>query len=421
MSFEQETGIPMMYPNLSDTFESHKLEKPKVLALAHSTNLAGAQLAIASLIKNTSEQLDWSVVCPNNGPFVDKIDSYAEVLMADGYPWWCRGSAYTQAPTDFSVAKLNEVLDDVPYDYALTNTITIPWLAYHARIKNKPHMWYIHEYGDIDHGLKFALGYDESVSYISRISDTVMTVSKSVGDHLLKHGASIDNLRYISQSFDVEDYLNLEAPNGEEELLILGSIKKSKGQLEGLVGFNGSSIKDSHRLTIAGPVTEPGYAEDIEQYIKANGLQKKVNFVPKRVDALDYMQRASAVLVCSRNEALGRITLEALAAGRVVVGSDGGGTETLLSDSRGILYDGSAEDLTRRLDNLEEVSNILKPAEQRRQYIIDNFSPENERNDFLEAMLAAERHHSDFGYATSLYKMGKTGIFNAMRERDIIT
>lgn len=417
MSFQTEASQPITYPAV----ELLDLDKPKILALAHSPNLAGAQLALASLIKNTTEQLDWTVVCPGDGPFVEKIDHYAEAVVTEKYPWWCRGAAYTASPADFHVEKLNDVFEGIDYDYGLTNTITVPWLAYHSLMRDKPHMWYIHEYGDIDHNLSFALGYNGTVDYIQKSSDVVMTVSPSVGEHLLQHGAADDTLRYISQSFDVDAYLEIEPPTDEKELLILGSIKKSKGQLDALMGFDSSIIRDSYRLTIAGPVTEPWYADAISRYITENNLQDRVNFVPERVDGLEQMKRASAVLVCSSNEALGRITLEALAAGRVVIGSQGGGTEMLLAEERGILYDGSLVDLTRQLNGIEQVDDIpLQPVQARKQYVVDNFSPANERGDFLEAVSFADQHHSRVYSPELRRQIGKTGIFSAMRAAKII-
>ena len=421
MSFQTESSLPLKYDTPFRNEELSYVEKPKVLALAHSSNLAGAQLALASLIKNTTEQLDWTVVCPGNGPFVGSIDSYAEAVVTDKYPWWCKGAAYTSLSTDFKIEELNDVFDSIEYDYGLTNTITVPWLAYNSRMRNKPHMWYIHEYGDIDHNLSFALGYDGTIDYIRKLSDAVITVSKSVGEHLLKHGASADTLKYISQSFDIDEYLTIDPPADEKELLILGSIKQSKGQFDALAGFNASTIKDTHKLTIAGPVTEPWYAKDIKRFITQNDLEDRVNFIPERVDALEQMKRASTVLVCSRNEALGRITLEALAAGRTVIGSRGGGTEMLLSDTRGILYDGSVADLTRKMNGLgQDTNTLLQPVQDRRQYAIDNFSPINERNDFLEAVLAAEEHYVQANPVEVQRYMGKTGIFSAMKKVEII-
>ena len=421
MNIHTESHLPIIEFAPSYCAESPNPEKPKILALAHSTNLAGAQLALASLIKNTIEQFDWTVVCPGNGPFVEKIDPYAEALVTEKFPWWCRGDAYTASPTDFRVENLNEVLDGVDYDYSLTNTITVPWLAYNSLMRDKPHLWYIHEYGDIDHNLSFALGYNGTIDYINKLSDAVMTVSPSVGEHLLEHGASSDTLKYISQSFDVDAYLEIATPTDEKELLILGSIKRSKGQLDALIGFNSSTIRDSHRLTIAGPVTDPQYASSIGQYIDANDLRDRVNFIPERVDAVEQMKRASAVMVCSRNEALGRTTLEALAAGRTVIGSRGGGTEMLLSDARGILYDGSVVDLTRKLDGLgQDTDTLLQSVQARRQYTVDNFSPINERNDFLKVLLSAEHHHSQVYSSQLRHQIGKTGIFNAMKAVQII-
>lgn len=393
-------------------------ETPKVVALAHSTNLAGAQLALASLVKNTQDQLDWTVVCPSDGPFVENVEPYSDIVVTEKYPWWCKGNAYTALPTPFHVERLNEVLDGIDYDYGLTNTITVPWLAYNARTRGRPHMWYIHEYGDLDHDLSFSLGYDRAIGYINELSDVVMTVSPSVGEHLLEHGVSRDRLRYISQSFDVDSYLSIPPLEDRKDLLILGSIKKSKGQMDALVGFHESSISSTATLTIAGPVTDSWYANGIQRYIDDNGLHSSVNFIPRRVDSVEQMKLASVVLVCSKNEALGRVTLEALAAGRVVVGSRGGGTEMLLSDRRGVLYDGTAAGLKSVLDDLEHT--ILLSADERKKFVTANYSPDNERNDFLDAVEAAGDHYQRV-FAPSLSRtIGKTGIFNAMREQAII-
>lgn len=281
-------------------------------------------------------------------------------------------------------------------------------------------MWYIHEYGDLDHGLDFAVGYDRTIRYVWDNSDLVMTVSRSVGEHLLEHGASEDKLRYVRQSFEIDEYLELGPPADDNSLLTLGAIKSSKGQLDALVGFNESTIRDTHTLTIAGPVTEPWYAERIREFIDDQGLGDRVDFIPERVNAIEQMRRASTVLVCSRNEALGRITLEALAAGRTVVGSRGGGTAVLLDESRGVLYDGSTTDLTSKLDELGQSVYRLQPVEARQQYVVDNFSPERERDDFLAAIALAEDHHARSSSRRVVQQMGKTGILDAMHRIEII-
>lgn len=93
----------------------------------------------------------------------------------------------------------------------------------------------------------------------------------------------------------------------------------------------------------------------------------------------------------------------------------------LLSDARGILYDGSTTDLTRKLDGLEQSTDaLLQSVDVRRQYTVDNFSPANERDDFLASIASAEAHHAKFYSPELRRQIGKTGIFNAMRAVEII-
>src|SRR5262249_58037516 len=55
---------------------------------------------------------------------------------------------------------------------------------------------------------------------------------------------------------------------------------------------------------------------------------------------------ADVALMCSRNEAMGRVTAEAMSACRPVIGFDSGGTTELIDPGRtGLLYRGGAEAL----------------------------------------------------------------------------
>lgn len=70
-------------------------------------------------------------------------------------------------------------------------------------------------------------------------------------------------------------------------------------------------------------------------------------------DPFEVYRAADAVLVCSRSEAMGRVTVEAMFAGRPVLGYRGGATPELIVDGEtGFLYDGGAEELAERMDRL---------------------------------------------------------------------
>lgn len=392
--------------------------KLRVLAMSHSSNLAGAQLALSSLVGHTRAEVDWTVITPNDGPLVDVLEEHgnAEVVTMP-YPWWCRGKDFT--PVHMSADNINAVngfMDDIDSDLALTNTLTVPWLAYNAHKRGTPHLWYVHEYGDKDHGLVFPYGYRHSIKYIDALSDVVLTISDSVAEHLVANGISPERLMQINQSFDSDIYAKLKPPENNNNLLTIGAIKESKGHADALEAFAHSQLRRTHTLTIAGPVTEPRYADSLVKNIDNYGLNDRVQFKPRRVNTVEEMDKVGTVLVCSRNEALGRVTLEALASGRVVVGSNSGGTASLLDGGRGVLYDGSVVDLTKTLDALPSLESQLRPAEMRKAYVTSRFSPESERTGFFSAVEHAIVNSQKRRSGT----LGKTGIIAALRSAAIL-
>jgi hypothetical protein len=66
------------------------------------------------------------------------------------------------------------------------------------------------------------------------------------------------------------------------------------------------------------------------------------------------MNQADALLMCSRCEALGRVTIEAMLLGKAVIGANTGGTPELITNGvTGLLYQyGDIEDLKRAIRQL---------------------------------------------------------------------
>ncbi len=80
-------------------------------------------------------------------------------------------------------------------------------------------------------------------------------------------------------------------------------------------------------------------------------MGERVVMLGYRDELYESMFHADASLVCSRCEAFGRVTIEAMKLGRPVIGSNSGGTPELIDDHRtGLLYEpGNASDLTEKI------------------------------------------------------------------------
>ena len=89
------------------------------------------------------------------------------------------------------------------------------------------------------------------------------------------------------------------------------------------------------------------------------------------------MNEASAFLMCSKNEALGRVTIEAMFAGCPVLGRNSGGTKELIRHgTNGYLYNDIDEGV-RYLNLLIDQSDMTRLlVNEGRNFAINNFSEE---------------------------------------------
>ena len=96
-------------------------------------------------------------------------------------------------------------------------------------------------------------------------------------------------------------------------------------------------------------------------------------------DVKEHMQNATAFLMCSENEGLGRVTVESMFYGCLVIGKSSGGTKEIVKDGvTGYLFDDEAEcaSLMRKCAEKDNTAIIRKAQE----YACSTFSQEDYGN-----------------------------------------
>lgn len=107
------------------------------------------------------------------------------------------------------------------------------------------------------------------------------------------------------------------------------------------------------RLSIAGG----GRDKDLIAHIHRAGMQDFVDLLGYVEDPFPLFAAAHALVMCSRDEAMGRVTVEAMASGLPVIGHASGGTPELVRDGiTGFLYTDGAQALAGRM--LELVGDL---------------------------------------------------------------
>jgi glycosyltransferase involved in cell wall biosynthesis len=131
---------------------------------------------------------------------------------------------------------------------------------------------------------------------------------------------------------------------------LVGRFRESKGQAVAIRAF--AQVAARHpamRLLLvgdAGRTGEQGYFDACRALAGQLGVADRVEFWGYVPDPERAFLQADVALMCSRNEAMGRVTVEAMSACRPVIGFDSGGTSELIEHGRtGLLYRGGADEL----------------------------------------------------------------------------
>jgi glycosyltransferase involved in cell wall biosynthesis len=223
-----------------------------------------------------------------------------------------------------------------------------------AALIGRPHVWHIREFGDLDYQLKHDWGVHLFQRVLNRASAKV-AVSNAVRSHVLP-GALAQNsyviYNGIALKHDFDRFRARKTIVAKTKLdftfAILGLLAPWKGQEDAIRGFAEVARADPHvRLLIAGGSHE-GYLEAYRNAAISLGIADKVEFLGYVDDPYEVYFQADAVLVCARNEGMGRVTVEAMSACCPVIGFDAGGTSELIQDGEtGLLYRGGADELAQ--------------------------------------------------------------------------
>ncbi|MGA2368417.1 MAG: FkbM family methyltransferase [Dehalococcoidia bacterium] len=371
-------GYEKSYLNILCIKKSKSLN---VCFFSHSASLLGAERSLLELTRELIEDhgVLVTVVMPYEGPLHEALlDTGAAVIMSD-YSWWCD---WDNIELDMDTIKerltrsfLNvlhlseEKLSKVNPDIIMTNTIVIPWGAVAATVLGRPHVWFAREFGELDYNFKFFVPFSDVLDIITESSNIICTTSKAVRSILF---AEFDkkNIFPIYAHFDISSEsiqsagVNYYSRAGAIRLIIAGSVIESKGQKDAIMAV-GELVRRGRdaELLIIGP-TNDNDLNILNDIIKTQNLHNYVKILGWQEKAYPVMNQSDVVLVCSRFEAFGRVTAEAMLLKKPVIGTNIGGTAELIKDGyNGFLYEpGNYVQLAERIEyfikNREKIKEL---------------------------------------------------------------
>jgi glycosyltransferase involved in cell wall biosynthesis len=367
--------------------------RQRILWASHSSEIGGAELCLCEGARGLVERgHQVHVVLPSEGPLRERLHQVRASTSIAGLPPWTRHPS-SRARRFLNLA--SNLKNAVTFattvrafqpDVVVTNTVTIPTPALVAKLMGIPHVWYIHEYGDLDHGLRYDFGVEASMRYINFTSDRVIVNSKAVKKHFQSWiNPRLMKLCYYAMDIPMErDILNVR-DDKTFNIVVVGRKQRGKGQEDAIRAV--AILRDAGcelRLTLIGGGGSSEYGAYLKSLVQTRELADTVCFIDHTDDPHRFYLEADVALMCSRREAFGRVTIEAMKHGVPVIGAASGGTEELIRDGwNGRLYHpGDEKDLAAIL--LELYGN-------RQQIIImGNLARKWSRTRFTRARYAAE-------------------------------
>jgi glycosyltransferase involved in cell wall biosynthesis len=342
----------------------------RIASVTHYTELYGANRSLLDLIDGLKRYgVDSCVVCPDQGPVVDALRerevAVRVVPMASWMSLRSSGDGLSRRVFRWARSRMGAIkrlcfnlwflpvlarqLRSWGAELVHTNSSVIPSGALVAKSLGLPHVWHIRELWDLHYGLRPDWG-DRVFKRAVSSADAVIAVSEAVRTHLVgdEHHdrvhvihdgvaweADFDRLRGLARL-----HSNIK---GDYRFALVGLIHEAKGQEEAVRALAIAADRfPAVRLLIAGG----GDTSRLEQTAAELDVADKVDFLGYVQDPFGVYLKADAVLMCSRSEAMGRVTAEAMAACRPVIGRDSGGTAELVEDGHtGLLYSGGPESL----------------------------------------------------------------------------
>jgi len=376
----------------------------RICFILHSSGKGGAERVNLELIEGLEKKgIQCFAILPSDGPLINELKKSNVPLKVIKYKWWMREEG---SPLWKRIGRLIlNLIKTVPVvkqvkkwkvDVVYSNTITICVGAFAAKLLHLPHIWHIHEFGYEDHRLCFDLGEKIAMGIMNQLSDVCIVSSKAVREKykeffpdrkikLIYYAVCVTN---ESSCKILKIKRQLQEASGTK-CMIVGSLHKGKYQ-EDAIRAIGKLIDEEIdvRLYIVGE-GKLKYKQYLESLIIIDDLENHVQFLGYIDNPFPVMQQADILLICSRKEAFGRVTVEGMKAGKPVIGAGSGGTKELIRDGyNGFLYTfGDYHELAEKVKYLyQHPDEARQMGENGKQWALEKFNIEHYTDETLTVL-----------------------------------
>jgi glycosyltransferase involved in cell wall biosynthesis len=350
----------------------------RLLFVSHLSEFSGGgELSLFAILEYLkSKDYDLHVVFPSAGAFSEKLNELNISYSIVDYVWSISRFAGRTKDKNSRVARMNAnavlsfagVIEKFAPDVVITNTIVAPWGMYVAKALGVPNIIFIREWVGQRNFPVMAPTMREYLRNIDAIADWIV-YNSDYTKRMYQSYLNCENSSVIYPSIQLDkstiaEWYRENKITEELSILIAGTIAKDKNQIEALEAIKLALAKGVKivEVQIVGNVGDQAYYDSVKRLITDAQLKGIVRIEKFSPDIFKIMNDHNIVILPSIAEAFGRVTLEAQLFGRLVIGSNAGGTKELITDKvTGLLYESG--NVRMLADMIEWVANNAKDAE----------------------------------------------------------
>lgn len=326
---------------------------PKVLFIASSGNFGGGSTALLNLLLYLGDRIQPTVVFPHKGPFSEQVENQGITCVYRPVPFLSYPPFLTLRQRLFfpyellktcwrnqkSISALRHYMQAKKPDLVHTNVGPVQAGFRAAKRLNIQHIWHLREYQEAINMTPFpSIGYYRKLLQDS--GNHTIAISEGIKEHYNKQ-ATIIHDGVIDASNPVP-MINLDK---EPYLLFVGRLEDAKGAMDALNAYliyaaEASASAKNHtstpvlKMVFAGAPCSDAYLSAMKQRIREAGLETNVHFLGYSDTVDQLMAKSRAIIVASRSEGFGFITVEAMYNGCLVIGRDNSGTKMQLDNGK---------------------------------------------------------------------------------------
>lgn len=319
----------------------------KICYVTHQPNLTGANQSLLDMISLwNKDEVEPLVLLRKKGPIIDelkkrnikyKVVFYTTANKSNKHQW---KDIFRIIANCFAVIKIKKILKSEKVDIVHNNSIFVGVgmeAAYQLKI---PYISHLREFGWDDQMV--TLLNEKRQYYLVDNASCAIAISKAIKE---KYEKEIRNVKYVIlyNGIDEKKYYQKHSQLFSEnvtKILLAGRISPGKCQIDAIKAAEILINKNicNFILYIVGGVGDFEYNKKIKEYVIERDIQQ-IKFVDF-CDLKDMRANCDICLICSKKEAMGRVTIEGMMSGCLTIGANSGATPELISDGvNGILYE----------------------------------------------------------------------------------